>query len=144
MPAVTPAHRTIRELATTEPPGYAHPEWLDRFPWLVQGTTARGDPADPFDLGLFSQASAEADVRARWDALLRATDVTLAQAAWPAAGPDPSIAALLAHLHEDTRVTARALCGLENPAHATVDPLDEAGWRALQRGRFADRSRRDR
>ncbi len=42
--------RPAREGADT--PLRTHPEWADRFPWLVQGTTARGDAGDPFDLGL--------------------------------------------------------------------------------------------
>jgi polyphenol oxidase len=33
-------------------PLWVHPEWSERFPWLVQGTTGVGDPSDPFDLGL--------------------------------------------------------------------------------------------
>lgn len=70
--------------------------------------------------------------RHRHDAIGRATDVTLAQARWPAAGPDPSIAALLTHLHEDTGVTARAVCGLEVVARRGPEPPDEAGWRALR------------
>ena len=32
-------------------PIYAHPGWAERFPWLIQGTTARGE--DDFDLRLF-------------------------------------------------------------------------------------------
>ena len=34
-------------------PIYSHPEWAARFPWLLQGTTARGEGGPPFDLGLF-------------------------------------------------------------------------------------------
>lgn len=45
-----------RSVAEVEAPGdlplWLHPEWAERFPWLVQGTTGAGDPADPFDLGL--------------------------------------------------------------------------------------------
>lgn len=33
-------------------PLYVHPEWTERFPWLIQGTTARG-PGEAFDLRLF-------------------------------------------------------------------------------------------
>jgi len=48
-----------------------HPGWARRFPWLVQGTTARGGGPRPFDLGLFSDASPPRDVLSAWDALRR-------------------------------------------------------------------------
>lgn len=45
-----------RPVAETLTPGavplWTHPEWAERFPWLVQGTTGAGSPEDPFDLGL--------------------------------------------------------------------------------------------
>lgn len=41
------------ELAPGEVPVWRHPGWLERFPWLVQGTTGRGGGDEPFDLGLF-------------------------------------------------------------------------------------------
>lgn len=34
-------------------PLWEHPEWRERFPWLVQGTTGAGEVDVPFDLGLF-------------------------------------------------------------------------------------------
>jgi polyphenol oxidase len=46
----------IREIREEALPGVVplrvHPEWLDRFPWLVQGTTWAGAGDEPFDLGL--------------------------------------------------------------------------------------------
>ncbi|MET0397323.1 MAG: laccase domain-containing protein [Longimicrobiaceae bacterium] len=33
-------------------PLWTHPEWMERFPWLAQGTTGAGPPEAPFDLGL--------------------------------------------------------------------------------------------
>ncbi len=63
----------VREAPTGEPPGFSHPEWTRRFPWLVQGTTGRGDPRAPFDLGLFSDASSPAAVTGSWEALRSAT-----------------------------------------------------------------------
>jgi hypothetical protein len=33
-------------------PLWVHPEWSERFPWLVQGTTGRGSGGEPFDLAL--------------------------------------------------------------------------------------------
>lgn len=45
-----------RVVAEVEPGGgvplWIHPEWAERFPWLVQGTTGAGSPHAPFDLGL--------------------------------------------------------------------------------------------
>jgi len=52
-------------------PAYGHPEWLERFPWLVQGTTARGDSPEPFDLGLFGRTPV-GDALARWRLLREA------------------------------------------------------------------------
>ncbi|HEX6038211.1 hypothetical protein, partial [Longimicrobium sp.] len=33
-------------------PLWVQPEWAERFPWLVQGTTGRGGGDEAFDLGL--------------------------------------------------------------------------------------------
>lgn len=41
------------ELDAGDVPLWRHPGWKDRFPWLIQGTTGRGDDAEPFDLGFF-------------------------------------------------------------------------------------------
>jgi polyphenol oxidase len=49
-----------------------HPEWQDRFPWLVQGTTARGEPDEPLDFGLFGEA-AVGEATARWRLLRQST-----------------------------------------------------------------------
>lgn len=69
-------------------PAVIHPEWENRFGWLVQGTTRAAEvagasrgvpphpddpPAAPFDLGLFSDASSPRDVLARWGRLRRST-----------------------------------------------------------------------
>ncbi|HET7230571.1 MAG TPA: polyphenol oxidase family protein [Longimicrobium sp.] len=47
---------TARTVTETRLPGdvplWVHPEWSERFPWLVQGTTGRGNPDEPFDLAL--------------------------------------------------------------------------------------------
>ncbi len=70
-PRLEPA-RTVREVPVdVDVPVHAHPEWLDRFPWLVQGTTSRGDGGDAFDLGL-SGATPVGDSLARWRRLARA------------------------------------------------------------------------
>jgi polyphenol oxidase len=45
-------HRLVEEVdAGAGVPLRTHPEWRERFPWLVQGTTWRGD-GQPFDLGV--------------------------------------------------------------------------------------------
>lgn len=64
--------RSVRESAAEGLPAFTHPEWREAFPWLVQGTTGRGGE-EPFDLGLFSDASPARDVLARWEVLRRAT-----------------------------------------------------------------------
>lgn len=61
------------EAPTTAPPGFHRPDWRSRFPWLVQGTTSRGDLTNPFDLGLFSDASPALVVTKNWDALRSST-----------------------------------------------------------------------
>lgn len=63
----------VREIATMRPPALVQPGWVRTFPWLVQGTTTRGDGAAPFDLGLFSGGRPEAEVRESWAELRRAT-----------------------------------------------------------------------
>ena len=66
--------RVVRELpADGEVPRVQHPEWSEAFPWLVQGTTTRGEPS-PWDFALFG-AGATARVLGRWEALGRATGI---------------------------------------------------------------------
>ncbi|HZD04233.1 MAG TPA: laccase domain-containing protein, partial [Longimicrobiales bacterium] len=50
----------------------SHPEWEERFSWLVHGVTVRGPAAAPFDLALFGPGEA-AVVQERWAALIRET-----------------------------------------------------------------------
>lgn len=68
----------------------------------------------------------------RHAAFTTATEVPLEQALWPAEGPDPSIAVLLSHLHEQTASTARALCGLEEAAPPRVSIRDEQAWQGAR------------
>lgn len=71
------AAATVREERLPgELPIYAHPGWAERFPWLVQGTTGRGE-AD-FDLRLFGD-TASGVVLDRWRRLRQ--DLGLAGAA---------------------------------------------------------------
>lgn len=64
-----PAFRVVSESSTEGLPGFSHPEWHHRFPWLVQGTTARGDAGGPFDLGLFTDTGSPRSVLERWNVL---------------------------------------------------------------------------
>ena len=51
--AVAGEARIVTEVvAAGDVPLWVHPEWAERFPWLVQGTTGRGWAEEPFDLGL--------------------------------------------------------------------------------------------
>lgn len=63
----------VTEGPTARPPGWTHPSWAHEFPWLVQGTTGRGNDADPFDLGLFSDASVAGRVQSCWEELRNGT-----------------------------------------------------------------------
>jgi YfiH family protein len=56
------------DLATSPAPLLVHGGWAERWPWLVQGTTTRGQ-ADPWDMALFGGGVAR-EVQERWDALL--------------------------------------------------------------------------
>ncbi|MCG6986854.1 MAG: polyphenol oxidase family protein [Gemmatimonadetes bacterium] len=91
-PPPPPLARTVEEVPRTGLPALVHPEWEERFAWLVQGTTRATEnaatsatsatsepgegPAEPFDLGLFSDASPPRDVLARWDVLRLATGMS--------------------------------------------------------------------
>jgi purine-nucleoside/S-methyl-5'-thioadenosine phosphorylase / adenosine deaminase len=68
--------RAVSETRTEVPPGVTHPEWAERFPWLIQGTTGRGDPEEPFDLRLMDGRPPEdTEVLERWQLLWEAIDV---------------------------------------------------------------------
>lgn len=61
--------RTVTEVrAPGDVPLWVHPEWAERFPFLVQGTTGRGGGEEPFDLGL-SGGQPVGAVLGRWRAL---------------------------------------------------------------------------
>ena len=67
-----PVARVEEVLLPGELPIWAHPDWMDRFPWLVQGTTGAGSAEAPFDLGLFGEQPVGA-VLDRWRRLRLAT-----------------------------------------------------------------------
>lgn len=63
--------RTVTERSVApDPPLYAHPGWRERFPWLIQGITGRGE-AEPHDLALFREGGDGAETFERWFALSR-------------------------------------------------------------------------
>lgn len=68
----------VRRVAERLRPGgvplWVQPEWEERFPWLVQGTTGRGSGAEPFDLGL-SGVQPVGQAMDRWRGLLAATEI---------------------------------------------------------------------
>lgn len=70
VPASPPAVRRVRETRAGEFPLYVHPEWQAQWPWLVQGTTGRGE--DGLDLGLFGDVPVGLAL-ARWRRLREAT-----------------------------------------------------------------------
>lgn len=63
----------VREVAVGgDLPRLVHPDWRERFPWLVQGITLSEDGAvDPSDLALFGIAPV-GEVMGRWERLSRA------------------------------------------------------------------------
>lgn len=46
-------HAVTEVLEPGEIPLWRHPEWVERFPWLVQGVTGRDGPGDETGFGLF-------------------------------------------------------------------------------------------
>jgi YfiH family protein len=72
MTAVEAGVRAVAEVrAPGDVPLWVHPEWAERFPGIAQGTTGRGDGAEPFDLGLAGDQPVGAALD-RWRGLLRA------------------------------------------------------------------------
>jgi len=76
MTAVEAGVRAVAEVrAPGDVPLWVHPEWAERFPGIAQGTTGRGDGAEPFDLGLAGDQPVGAALD-RWRALLPLTGMT--------------------------------------------------------------------
>lgn len=67
-PTVGGARVVREERLAGDVPLWVHPGWAERMPWLAQGTTGRGDGAEPWDLGL-SGDSPVGGVLDRWRAL---------------------------------------------------------------------------
>lgn len=81
----------LRVVSETPRPGavplWEHPEWAERFPWLVQGTTGRGSEAEPFDLGL-AGVQPVGEALDRWRLLREATGMDLVAHARQVHGAD--------------------------------------------------------
>lgn len=113
-PPTTTGHqyRRVSDVPIAYPPALVHPEWDVRFPWLVQGTTIRGPGREPFDLGLYSGGSPEADVRRRWSELVTATGLGRAVHA--------------RQLHESTvRPQSPGATSSEPRSHGILDIVDD-------------------
>ena len=67
----TATFRRVREDAVAGAvPRWTHPEWAERFPWLVQGTTGAGDGSESFSLGLWGRTPV-GETLERWRELRR-------------------------------------------------------------------------
>jgi polyphenol oxidase len=87
--------RVEEKLAGGPVPLYQHPDWVERFPWLLQGTTGRGDDGS-FDLGL-GGSQPVGTVLNRWRLLLEALEV-------PAAAHSRQVHGAELHLHRQPPV----------------------------------------
>jgi len=83
LPEVPAGVRLVHELPAGEFPLYTHAEWNAAFPWLVQGTTGRGE--DGLDLGLFG-ALPSGLVQERWRRLRQVTGLAAATHGWQVHG----------------------------------------------------------
>lgn len=143
--------RTVSERhAPLDIPLWSHPGWTESFPWLVQGTTGRGDGEEPWDPGL-AGAQPVGEVLGRWGELRRALAMRAAahsrqvHGAELLAHPGPVVPGL--HLTEgyDGHVTMQAGALLTVSAADCVPvslvdserriiALVHAGWRGIAAG----------
>lgn len=76
-PPLAEGVRRVREPQSTGVPLHRHPDWERDQPWLVQGTTGRGDGEEPFDLGLWGDGPVGATL-GRWRELRAALGIPAA------------------------------------------------------------------
>jgi polyphenol oxidase len=144
------AGRPVREeLVSPEVPLWAHPDWTERFPWLVQGTTGQGSTGD-FDLGLFGSEPA-GEVLERWASLRRVTGMPTSVHArqvhgsrvrrWEAGLPDGMVVAGEGDAHLCALSGVLLTVSVADCVHVfLVDPerrlvvLVHAGWRGVAGG----------
>lgn len=139
--------RVVRENRQEGPlPIFTHPEWAVNFPWLVQGTTARGD-VDDFDLRLGGEVPGRVTL-ARWRLLRESLGFPRAVAAGQVHGTrvhrhvDPAVPGLFIAEPADGHATMRPGILLTTSAAdcipvSIVDPIRRAiallhaGWRGV-------------
>ena len=117
-PESTTTHaRRVREEQASGLPSLVHPEWVEAFPWVVQGTTTRGGGGAPFDFGLFSSGSPEATVRHNWRRLRDATGATRAVHARQVHGAEVRV-------HLDAAGSDRPASATDGPTPGLAGPCD--------------------
>ncbi|MBA2671460.1 MAG: polyphenol oxidase family protein [Gemmatimonadetes bacterium] len=113
MTLVKSAQVVLEVLVEGDTPLWRHPDWADRFPWLVHGTTGVGRKDDPFDLGLFGDQPVGAAM-GRWRRLIAHTGLPAAVHARQVHGGE-----LL--LHEQAQWSGLLVAdGVDG--HVTLDP----------------------
>jgi len=108
-PHQSPIRRVV-DVVAPEVPALVQPEWLEQFPWLVQGTTMRGSGEAPFDLGLFSGGSPEDAVRQHWHGFVERTGCLGAYHARQVHGSDVSV-------HRSDGAGSRIAAAVADPPH---------------------------
>jgi YfiH family protein len=94
-------------------PLYRHPGWAERFPWLLQGTTARGEVSPPFDLRLSGTLPVH-EVLGRWRLLREALGFPAAVHAYQVHGARV--------LYHEAAAAAALLLADDADGHATRAP----------------------
>lgn len=140
----------VTEVPSSRPPGYVHPGWRRRFPWLVQGTTGRRVDGQAFDLGLFSPHAPSLAVQESWAHLraaaglsraVHARQVHEAAVRWEGGGPPGLLVADPCDGHATTRPGVLLAVSVADCVPVfVVDPerravaLLHAGWRGAAAG----------
>lgn len=106
--------RTVTEIAAAgDLPVWEQPEWREHFPWLLQGTTGRGDGEAEFDLGLYG-GQPVVMVMERWERLL-------VRSAMPMAVHSRQVHGASLQVHEGSSGSG-LLIGSGHDGHLTREP----------------------